>query len=273
MTTAAPFLRWAGSKRKQVGTLTSFWKPSYGRYIEPFAGSACLFFAIQPRRAVLTDINRDLIRTFVAVRDHPRAVANRLSELPRRKLTYQRIRREGLTHLDLVNAAARFIYLNRYCFNGLYRTNKSGRFNVPYSPARVGHLPTAAELNAASRALHRVTLRCRDFGDTLSELRDGDFVYLDPPYAVENRRVFRQYGPSSFGFDDLRRLADHLSKLDNSGVKFVLSYAHCRESLEFFGRWPRRRIYVQRNIAGFSMHRRRAGEVLISNCFPDEQGT
>jgi len=273
MTTAEPFLRWAGSKRKQVATLASFWKSSYKRYIEPFAGSACLFFAIRPRRAVLSDTNRDLITTFVAVRDHPLAVSNRLSKLPKRKLTYYRIRKDGLTGLDPVDVAARFIYLNRYCFNGLYRTNNSGGFNVPYSRARVGHLASAAELSAVSRALHGVTIRCRDFADTLAELREGDFVYLDPPFAVENRRVFRQYGPSSFGIDDVRRLANHLSRLDNLGVNFVLSYAQCRESHKYFSDWPRRRIYVNRNIAGFSLHRRRAGEVLISNCFPDDHGT
>ncbi len=270
MTTAAPFLRWAGSKRKQAPRLATFWNSSYERYVEPFAGSACLFFSIQPKQALLSDINGDLITTFTAVRDHHRAVANRLHLLPKGKEAYYTIRQEGLSGLKPVDVAARFIYLNRYCFNGLYRTNSAGHFNVPYSPARVGHLATLEELAAASKVLQGATVTCSDFSDTLSTCQPGDFVYLDPPFAVGNRRMFRQYGPSSFGLEDINRLADHLLTLDSRGVGFALSYAHCKEALAAFGGWPKRHVYVQRNIAGFSQHRRRAGEVIFSNCFPPD---
>lgn len=270
MIKAAPFLRWAGSKRKQLPTLGALWRPSYSRYVEPFAGSASLFFAISPKMALLTDINGDLINTFIAVRDHHRAVANRLHKIPRGERTYYKIRNDGLAGLDPIDAAARFIYLNRYCFNGLYRTNRSGKFNVPYSPARVGHVPTCDELKAASKALQTATIRRADFSNALAEAKPGDFVYLDPPFAVSNRRMFRQYGPSSFGLDDLDLLAKKLLSLDQKGISFVLSYAHCREALDYFGTWPRRHIYVQRNIAGFSKHRRRAGEMIFSNCFPTD---
>jgi hypothetical protein len=146
-----PFLRWAGSKRKQVSLLTRFWNPDFGRYIEPFMGSACLFFALQPQQAILADTNGDLIRTFLAVRDHPQAVANRLAKLPRRKRSYYSIRKQRLADMEPVDAAASFIFLNRFCFNGLYRTNKDGRFNVPYASARVGRLSNARELNAVSQ--------------------------------------------------------------------------------------------------------------------------
>ncbi len=263
-----PFLRWAGSKRKQIPALSEFWNTDYRRYIEPFAGSACLFFAVSPRHALLTDINDDLVTTYNAVRDHHRAVSNRLQSLSRGKRNYYKIRNDRLADLDPIDAAARFIYLNRYCFNGLYRTNGDGRFNVPYSAARVGHLSTPDELRKASTALKVATIRSADFEATLAEARSGDFVYLDPPFAVGNRRMFRQYGPSCFGLDDLVRLAKQLHTLDGRGVSFVLSYAHCREALDHFGTWPRRRVYVQRNIAGFSKHRRRAGEIIFSNCFP-----
>ena len=137
---AKPFLRWAGSKKKQVPTLARFWNCGFDRYIEPFMGSACLFFDLQPKDAVLGDINNDLIRTFLAVRDHPRAVANRLTKIPLGKRSYYAIRKQRLSDLDPVEAAARFIFLNRYCFNGLYRTNEAGRFNVPYAPLGTGRL-------------------------------------------------------------------------------------------------------------------------------------
>ena len=110
-------------------------------------GSACLFFELRPSRAVLADINDDLIRTFLAVRDHPQAVSNRLAKIPLGKRSYYFIRKQRLADMDAADAAARFIFLNRFCFNGLYRTNEAGGFNVPYAPSGTGHLPTAAELS------------------------------------------------------------------------------------------------------------------------------
>ena len=228
-------------------------------------GSACLFFALKPQKAMLADINGDLVRTFREVRDHPRAVANRLARIPLGKRSYYAHRRKRLPELETTDAAAHFIFLNRFCFNGLYRTNDEGLFNVPYGSSGTGRLPTAQELQATSGVLRRCAIKHADFEDTLKTARAGDFVYLDPPYAVGNRRVFRQYGPSSFGLDDLRRLGNVLTKLDRRGVKFVLSYAYCPEALEHFRRWPRKKVLVDRNIAGFATNRRRAAELLISN--------
>jgi DNA adenine methylase len=259
------FLRWAGSKRKLLPLLSGFWKSEYLRYVEPFMGSACLFFALRPQSAILADINGDLVRAFREVRDHPQAVANRLGRIPLGKHSYYRHRRKRLADLDSTDAAAHFIFLNRFCFNGLYRTNKKGLFNVPYGSAGTGRLPGGRDLRAASNVLRRCSIKVADFEDTLGMTRAGDFVYLDPPYAVGNRRVFRQYGPSSFGLDDLRRLSGALTKLDQRGVKFVLSYAYCREALEYFKGWPQQKVLIDRNIAGFARHRRRAAELLISN--------
>jgi DNA adenine methylase len=228
-------------------------------------GSACLFFELQPKNALLTDINNDLIRTFLAVRDHPRAVANRLAKIPRGKRSYYSLRNQQLSKLDGIDAAARFIFLNRFCFNGLYRTNEAGRFNVPYASSGTGGLPTCDELCTIAKSLSCCTIKRSDFEKILEQTQSGDFVYLDPPYAVGNRRIFRQYGPSSFGLDDLQRLADCLTRMDKRGVKFLLSYAYCPEALETFKHWPQRKIFIQRNIAGFATDRRRAAEFLISN--------
>lgn len=232
-------------------------------------GSACLFFALRPTKAILADINPDLVRAFLAVRDHPQAVANKLEKIPLGKRSFYSIRKVKHSDLDPIDSAACFIFLNRFCFNGLYRTNKTGRFNVPYGAAGAGQLPTAADLRGVARTLGVCTIKNVDFSDVLEETKRGDFVYLDPPYAVGNRRLFRQYGPSSFGLGDLQRLADSLKSMHRKGAKFVLSYASCPEAARYFKGWPRRQTYVHRNIAGFASHRRRAGEVLISNCFPE----
>lgn len=265
-----PFLRWAGSKRKQLPILSQFWNSSFTRYVEPFMGSACLCFQLQPKTALLGDVNYDLVRTFLAVRDHPQAVANRLAKIPLGKRSFYSIRKQKLSDMDAPDAAARFIFLNRFCFNGLYRTNESGQFNVPFAPTGTGRLTTATDLRAVAKVLESCTIKHADFETLLSGTRAGDLVYLDPPFAVGNRRVFRQYGPSSFGVHDLERLAESLVRMDGRNVKFVLSYADCAEAAKYFHQWPRRKMFVQRNIAGFGGNRRRAGEVLISNCFPED---
>lgn len=233
-------------------------------------GSACLYFAIRPPKAILSDVNHDLITTFRAVRDHPEAVASRLRTIPVDRETFNRIRAMLSSELRPIEKAAFFIYLNRFCFNGLYRTNKQGAFNVPYAGSCGLRVPTGADLRAVAQLLKTCVIREDDFLPVLEDADAGDFVYLDPPYAVGNRRIFRQYSPSSFGLEDLERLAQALESLDRRGVRFLLSYARCPEATRYFRQWPRRRIFVQRNIAGFAKHRRLAGEVLISNCFPDD---
>jgi DNA adenine methylase len=235
------------------------------RYVEPFAGSACLFFAIRPVSAIISDINSDLIGTLRAVRDQPQAVYNRISCLPLGKDAYYRIRQEHSSQLSSIDQAARFIYLNRFCFNGLYRTNLSGRFNVPYAPTKTGQLPTLDELYTSAKTLSCAQIDARDFEETLCDVRSGDFIYMDPPYAVRNRRIFRQYGPDSFGTKDLARLASALSHISRCGATFLVSYAMCQEALDAFDGWHIRRVQTQRSIAGFSRHRSEADELLVSN--------
>jgi len=262
-------LRWAGSKRTLLPKLVPYWPTNAKRYIEPFAGSAALFFAIRPKTAVLNDINRELIETYQTVRCRSQQVAAAISLLPPGKRSYLRLRKTDPANLSAVSRAARFIFLNRYCFNGLYRTNHSGQFNVPYAPTKTGALPDAKRLSRVASSLRRATLYSCDFESLLqSEAREGDFVYLDPPFAVANRRVFRQYGPNVFGAEDLERLAAILDVLDRRKVRFVVSYAYCREALNALSGWEHRKVLTHRNIAGFAEHRRRAAELIVSNFVP-----
>ena len=263
---ATPFLRWAGSKRRLAPTLAEYWDHGYQRYIEPFMGSACLYFSIVPQTAVLSDINEHLVEAYIAVRDHPRAIANRLEQLPLGKDHYYQIRSQDCCNLDALDRVARFIYLNRFCFNGLFRTNLAGKFNVPYSPNKTGQLPTYKKLVEVSKVLRGAKLLSGDFSTVVNqECREGDFVYLDPPYAVSNRRIFRQYGPQTFGLEDIERLRKLLDEIDYRKATFVLSYAYCHEARDAFSKWGLRKVYTQRNISGFSKHRRKAAEVIISN--------
>jgi DNA adenine methylase len=182
-----PIFRWAGSKRKLLPTLRQY-TPPFVRYVEPFTGSACLFFDLLPRRALLGDVNRELVETYTAVRSSPLRVGQLVAAMPVSKAFYCELRAKDPDAMSVVERAARFVYLNRFCFNGVYRTNRSGKFNVPRG-VRTGSLPTIADFDAWSRILNRATLVRGDFEKCLSKVRSGDFVYLDPPYAEEGSRV------------------------------------------------------------------------------------
>jgi len=235
-------------------------------------GSAALFFTLEPTCALLSDINGDLVETFIALRDHPRAVHNRLTKLQIGEEAYYRIRLQDPSGLKPLDRATRFLYLNRFCFNGLYRTNKQGAFNVPFASSKTARLPSWIEMKKASNVLARASIEQQDFEETLEQVKKGDFVYIDPPYAVKNRRIFRQYGPDSFGKDDLARLAASLTQIDKCGATFVLSYAMCSEALVSFKNWRIRRVRIQRSVAGFSEHRRMAVELIVSNRSPESRG-
>lgn len=261
-----PFLRWAGSKRKMLPRLIPYWGNGYSRYIEPFMGSASLFYATKPSAAVLSDINQELVSTFIEVRDHPRAVYTRLLKIPKGKRSYKKLRATSPKELLSLDRAARFIFLNRYCFNGIYRTNKSGAFNVPYAHSGTGGIPNWEQFIASARCLQSAEIICDDFVSVVQRhVQEGDFIYLDPPYAVENRRIFRQYDPKTFGIEDLSRLSEAVKLIDDRKAKFVLSYAASPEARNYFSNWKRRKVFTQRNVSGFAKHRRMAAEWIFTN--------
>jgi DNA adenine methylase len=261
----SPFLRWAGSKRQHVPFLRALWNGAYSRYVEPFAGSAALFFAVRPPRALLSDLNEDLIQAFKAVANQPQDVWRALSRLKPDRSNYYVVRSRRPQELRPPERAARFIYLNRFCFNGLFRTNRSGEFNVPFGAPKNTNVPTLEQLRACSRLLRRASVFHADFRKTLGLVRSGDFVYLDPPYAVSNRRVFIEYGSSIFTLTDLEELGQLLAQISDRGATFVASYADCREARLAFRGWPWRRVPVRRNVAGFLGARRMQYELYATN--------
>lgn len=259
------FIRWAGSKRLLLGHLRSHWTGTANRYIEPFCGSACFFFDIGPNSGVLGDLNQELIGAFRAIRSDPYRVLEALRRFPTGEAGYYRVRKMQPSSLAENERAARFLYLNRYCFNGIYRTNGKGEFNVPYGPPRSGKSVDESVVIAASKALTGCLLVNGDFEHTLRHAQAGDFVYLDPPYCLNDRRIFREYLPGSFSISDLERLRAQLERLDKLGVSFLISYADCAEARKLLHPWKPRRIRARRHIAGFSDKRRTAYEVIATN--------
>jgi DNA adenine methylase len=259
-----PLLRWAGSKKKLLPMLQQAAPPRMRRYIEPFAGSAVLFLRLQPRRAILSDINADLIATYQAVRDKPSAVWRLASRYPTTEPDYYRVRAMDPAVMKPLERAARFVYLNRFCFNGVYRTNGLGQFNVARGKGHLG-IPSRELFNAFAERLASVDLRCTDFESTVRRAGRDDFVYLDPPYAGTGTRDRGEYGPGSFKSLDLERLAACLDKASSKGARVLLSYADQPDLLKLLGHWHVRRLSVTRNVSGFTGARGRAKEVLISN--------
>ena len=260
-----PFLRWAGSKKQLVQHLISYWPGGDARYVEPFAGSARLFFRLEPHSALLGDINSGLIEAYQVVRDRPHELHRALVEWANEEGEYYRVRALDPAMMTQTTRVARFIYLNRFCFNGLYRTNRAGRFNVPYGGHKSGRLPSLGALDEASVLLERAELIAGDFASVLRRVEKGDFVYLDPPFSVQSRRVFREYGPASFGPTDLLRMRAALQDLDRLGATFLLSYAESDEGEELASGFHSCRVTTKRHIAGFVASRRSATELLVTN--------
>jgi DNA adenine methylase len=263
----SPLLRWAGSKRTLVPTLTLALGRATGvrRYVEPFAGSACLFFAARPREAVLGDLNGGLVDTYRTIRDHPRLVARRMHSWPTDESTYYSVRASAPEELDAVGTAARFLYLNRLCFNGIFRTNRDGKFNVPFGKS-TGALPTEEHVYRCAVALRAADLRSGDFDQTTADVGPGDFVYLDPPYTDVPSSAYGVYGYGSFDGSDLSRVVSTLERIDRAGATFVFSYAQSDALSEMLqSHWMLSQVEVAGQIAARVSARRPRVEVLVSN--------
>jgi DNA adenine methylase len=221
----APFLKWVGGKRPLIEGILPHLTGTDGRYFEPFLGGGAVFFALRPKRAVLSDVNALLIETFATVRDIPDVVIRELEGLRHNKQEYYRIR--DWRPRNRGQRAARFIYLNKTCFNGVYRENLKGDFNVPYGRhGRSLVICDAEQIRAASAALHGVTLKAGDFQKIVAGARSGDIVYFDPPYTTAHaNNGFIEYNAKVFGWADQERLALVAARLVERGVTVVQTNA------------------------------------------------
>ena len=263
-----PFLKWAGGKRRLREQILDHLPPlAVGRrYFEPFLGGGAVFFALRPDRAVLTDANPNLIDAFCAVRDEVDSVIARLARLHNNADEYYRLRRARPR--TQVARAARFIYLNKTCFNGLYRENLLGEFNVPFGR----HGPNLCicdepQLRAASEALQTAELRSMDFGGVISRARAGDVLYLDPPYTVaHSNNGFVEYNARVFNWEDQARLASAAARLVGRGAHVVVSNAYHPSILELYrksGRFEVVELDRWSTVAGSSAKRMPTREIIL----------
>ncbi|MBX7133232.1 MAG: Dam family site-specific DNA-(adenine-N6)-methyltransferase [Fimbriimonadaceae bacterium] len=264
---ALPLLRWPGSKRRVLSVLRRHLPHEMHRYFEPFAGSLCLFFALTPSAASLGDTNSDLIAMYKTLRSTPRELCAEVNRLGRDAQTYYRVREPLPKRASELKRATRFIYLNRMAFNGVYRTNRLGHFNVPMG-SRTGSFPSEAAYLAASAALQQATLQCVDFETLLLPARAGDFAYLDPPYFSPGRQHYGEYGYPCFSQDDERRLWDYLHKLDCRGVTFLLSYRGGVDRRRIARNWTCVRVRSSRILAANPGARGVRNDILVTNLRP-----
>jgi len=248
LATPRPFVRWVGGKRRTYQAIRSRLPDRIETYVEPFVGGGAVFFGLARegafRRALLNDANPELANAFTVVRDDVERLIASLVEWqvePDRAAgrdldeQYKGIAALDPEDLDPVTRAARFLYLNRLAYNGLYRVNKAGGYNVPRDPGRTLKVGEA-NLRACSIALRRAVIRCHDFGAVLDavRLRPGDAVYLDPPYLKRGGTSFTAYTVAGFTFEDHRRLNTYLRRYLDDRVAAVLSNADTSEARDLF---------------------------------------
>jgi DNA adenine methylase len=249
---AKPFLRWAGGKQAFIYQFAARIPEFAGTYIEPFLGSGAMFFKLTARRprlgnARLGDTNRQLVQTFIAVRDDPEKVFQRLETLQHGYAASKRKSDFYYEQRDIYNALlpkadpGLFIFLNQTCWNGLYRVNLEGRFNVPYgAPKSDIVIPTLEELLNASAALQQANLRVTTWQNTLAFAKPGDFVFIDPPYHSEliieerdNRRSGK-YHRRGFGHRDHYELARAAADISRRGIDFMLTNSAEQEMIDLY---------------------------------------
>ncbi|MEO1017812.1 MAG: Dam family site-specific DNA-(adenine-N6)-methyltransferase [Pseudomonadota bacterium] len=233
-----PFLRWAGGKRWLAKIVSPILKQllqaSGGTYIEPFLGAGAMFFGLSPQRAHLSDINAPLIQTYRTIAQSGHKVEERIASYTINANTYYALRKAQ--PIDPVEAAARFIFLNRTCYGGLYRENRAGQFNVPYgggSRTPRGMLGDRL-ISRAQFALRGVELECCDFEKAIGHSKRGDIIYCDPTYSNVKRDAFDRYGANLFGWNDQERLAYLAENAMDRGVLVLISNGYFEELFNMY---------------------------------------
>jgi DNA adenine methylase len=221
-----PFLKWAGGKRWFVSNYTHLLPTKYNKYIEPFLGSGALFFHLKPTNAMIGDMNKDLIDTYKAIKSDPDLVNSILNKHHKNHSAdyYYKVRSQ--IPKSLSEKAAWFIYLNRTCWNGLYRVNRNGKFNVPIGTKKNVILETD-DFTKISKILKNVSIWSKDFEYLINKAQPGDFLFVDPPYTVRhNNNNFIKYNEILFSWDDQERLYFALRRAQHRKVHIISTNAN-----------------------------------------------
>ncbi len=260
-----PFLKWAGGKSRLLAQYQPFFPQDYSRYYEPFVGGGAVFFHLQPVSAVLSDINPELVNVYQCVRSQVKALIQCLETHAQNHCHdyYYQIR--AFDQGGPIDRAARFIYLNKTCFNGLYRENSQGKFNVPMGRYKKPNICNPELLHSASEALQTAQIEVRPFSEILQHATTPqDFVYFDPPYhPLSATSDFTAYSRGAFTVEDQRQLRDVFVTLAERGVRVMLSNSDCDFIRELYRDFPTCTIQASRAINSNPGKRGKISEVLV----------
>jgi DNA adenine methylase len=270
-----PFLKWAGGKRQLLPAILGKIPAGIRTYFEPFAGGGAVLFALQPPRACINDANAELVNLYRVVQSDPEALIASAKKHRHSETYYYKQRAldrsEGFSTTPAVNRASRILFLNKTCYNGLFRVNRSGQFNAPFGHYKNPCIVDEAVIRAVSRYFNeaQVTITCEDFAEAVVGARKGDFVYLDPPYdPVSDTASFTSYHLNRFGKDEQRRLKALCDDLTRRQCRLLLSNSDTAFIRELYGdkkRYTLTTVAAKRNINSVGSGRGKISELLIEN--------
>lgn len=267
----SPFLKWAGGKSQLLSSYEEHFPKSIKRYFEPFTGGAAVFFQLRNKfgadfHAELSDMNQELINCYSVIRDDLESLLEDLHKHENNEDYFYAIRAVSTGDLSDVERASRLIYLNKTCFNGLYRVNSKGKFNVPFGFYKNPATRNEPLLRSCSRALQNTDIAYRPFEDILLRARKGDFVYFDPPYhPLNSTSNFTSYTKNSFSANDQIRLAETFSKLHERGCLVMLSNSDSEFVRDLYAEFHIETVYAMRAINCKASGRGKISEVLVMN--------
>jgi DNA adenine methylase len=266
------FLKWAGGKSQLIEQYKKYFPKKFNRYFEPFLGSGAIFFFVKkhfnPKEVFLSDNNEELINTFIVVRDKVEELIESLKERKKHhnKEYFYEVRREKPKELSDIERASRFIYLNKTCFNGLYRVNSKGEFNVPLGDYKNPSIFDEKVLREASKLLKNVEIGTLPFENVLNEAKKGDFIYFDPPYfPISKTSSFTSYTKDTFLEKEQKELAGTFKELHKRGCFVMLSNSNSHFIKELYKDFCIHIIKARRAISCIGTKRGKINELLITN--------
>jgi DNA adenine methylase len=268
-----PVVKWVGGKRQLIDEISKYIPKKYDTYYEPFFGGGAVLFCLQPKKAVINDINTDLINTYIVIKnDHVKLIEDLKKHVNTSEYFYQ-IRSldkdsDKFKSMTKIEKASRLIYLNKTCFNGLFRVNSSGQFNTPFGNYRNPNIVNEPVIIAVNKYFNEADIKILnvDFAEAVKDAKKGDFVYFDPPYdPVSDTASFTGYNENGFNREEQIRLKNLCDELNKKGVKFLLSNSSTTFIKQLYSNYRLEVVKARRSINSNGNKRGEIDEVLVRN--------